>query len=84
MQEGPDGNSVANPTYWFWHDWACAGNVSGCPWVGHGNASRLFDAIVATVGHGAVLNLNSPPDRTGRMNASVALVMRQVGAALNA
>jgi hypothetical protein len=34
MQEGPDGNSPLRPTYWFWHDWACAGNVSGCPWVG--------------------------------------------------
>merc|ERR1719428_2494273 len=46
IQEGPDGNTNALPTYWFWHEWACAGNVSGCPWVGHGNASRIFDSIL--------------------------------------
>ena len=39
-QMGPDGNTDSIPTYWFWHPWACAGNVSGCPWVGHANASR--------------------------------------------
>lgn len=83
MQEGPDGNTDSKPTYWFWHDWACAGNISGCPWVGHANASRLFDSILATVGHGAVLNMNIPPDRSGRMNASVAQVMRQVGEGMN-
>lgn len=84
IQEGPDGNSNAKPTYWFWHDWACAGNVSGCPWAGHANASRVFDSILVTVGHGAVLNIDIPPDRTGRMNASVAAVMREVGAGLHA
>lgn len=84
VQEGPDGNSDAVPTYWFWHPWACAGNVSGCPWVGHANASRIFDSYLATVGHGAVLNFNCPAERTGRMNASVALVMRDAGLALNA
>lgn len=83
IQEGPDGNSDELPTYWFWHEWACAGNKSGCPWVGHANASRIFDSILVTVGHGAVLNMNIPPDRTGRMNASVAAVMRDVGLALN-
>lgn len=83
IQEGKDGNSNEKPTYWFWHDWACAGNVSGCPWIGHANASRVFDSILVTVGHGAVLNMNIPPDRTGRMNASVAAVMREVGDALN-
>lgn len=83
MQEGPDGNSDSSPTYWFWHPWACAGNKTGCPWIGHANASRLFDSILGTVGHGAVLNMNIPPERTGRMNASVALVMRDVGLALN-
>jgi alpha-L-fucosidase len=83
IQEGPDGNSDAVPTYWFWHPWACAGNVSGCPWVGHANASRIFDSYLVTVGHGAVLNMNIPPERTGRMNASVAAVMAEVGTALN-
>lgn len=83
MQEGPDGNSDEKPTYWFWHEWACAGNKTGCPWVGHGNASRVFDSMLVTVGHGAVLNINIPPDRSGRMNASVAEVMRDVGRALN-
>jgi len=83
IQEGPDGNSNERPTYWFWHDWACAGNITGCPWVGHANASRLFDSILVTVGHGAVLNMNIPPDRTGRMNASVAAVMQEVGQAMN-
>lgn len=34
MQEGPDGNTATSPTYWFWHPWACAENVTGCPWVG--------------------------------------------------
>jgi alpha-L-fucosidase len=84
MQEGPDGNTDAKPTYWFWHPWACAGNTSGCPWVGHANASRIFDSYLMTVGHGAVLNLNSPPDRSGRMNASVAAVMYEAGRAINA
>lgn len=83
-QMGPDGNTGTIPTYWFWHDWACAGNVSGCPWVGHTNASRLFDSVVNTVGHGAILNFNAPADRSGRMNASLAAVMSAVGAALNA
>ena len=83
-QMGPDGNTGTVPTYWFWHPWACAGNISGCPWVGHTNASRLFDSVIATVGHGAILNFNAPAERSGRMNASLAAVMRQVGAALNA
>jgi hypothetical protein len=47
MQEGRDGNTDEVPTYWFWHPWACAGNVSGCPWVGHSNASRIFDGCDA-------------------------------------
>jgi alpha-L-fucosidase len=83
IQEGPDGNSDQMPTYWFWHPWACAHNISGCPWVGHGNASRIFDSYLTTVGHGAVLNMNIPPERTGRMNVSVAQVMRDVGKAIN-
>eukprot|EP00656_Telonema_subtile_P058606 TRINITY_DN9979_c0_g1_i1.p1 TRINITY_DN9979_c0_g1~~TRINITY_DN9979_c0_g1_i1.p1 ORF type:complete len:236 (+),score=29.21 TRINITY_DN9979_c0_g1_i1:372-1079(+) len=83
IQEGPDGNSDSEPTYWFWHPWACANNVTGCPWIGHGNASRIFDSYLVTVGHGAVLNMNIPPERTGRMNQSVVDVMHQVGAAIN-
>lgn len=83
MQEGPDGNTDAMPTYWFWHPWACAQNVTGCPWVGHANASRMFDSYVATVGHGAVLNMNIPPDMTGTMNASVVEVMYDAGKAIN-
>eukprot|EP00041_Stephanoeca_diplocostata_P015783 m.302730 g.302730 ORF g.302730 m.302730 type:complete len:514 (+) comp20152_c0_seq1:263-1804(+) len=83
IQEGPDGNSDAMPTYWFWHPWACAKNISGCPWVGHGNASRIFDSYIVTVGHGATLNMNIPPERTGQMNASVFQVMKDVGKALN-
>eukprot|EP01065_Artemidia_motanka_P032943 TRINITY_DN39921_c0_g1_i1.p1 TRINITY_DN39921_c0_g1~~TRINITY_DN39921_c0_g1_i1.p1 ORF type:complete len:524 (+),score=162.30 TRINITY_DN39921_c0_g1_i1:65-1573(+) len=83
IQEGPDGNSDEMPTYWFWHPWACAGNKTGCPWIGHGNASRIFDSYLVTVGHGAVLNMNIPPERTGRMNASVAQVMHEVGTAIN-
>ena len=79
IQEGPDGNTDAMPTYWFWHPWACAGNKTGCPWVGHGNASRIFDSYLVTVGHGAVLNMNIPPERTGRMNVSVVAVMSDVG-----
>jgi len=84
IQEGPDGNTDDSPTYWFWHRWACAKNVSGCPWVGHANASRIFDSYVVTVGRGSVLNMNIPPERTGRMNTSVARVMRDAGAAINA
>lgn len=83
MQMGPDGNTGETPTYWFWHPWACAKNVTGCPWVGHGNASRIFDSYLVTVGHGAVLNMNIPPDRTGKMNESVAAVMTTVGKAIN-
>jgi hypothetical protein len=83
MQEGPDGNTAAVPTYWFWHPWACAGNVSGCPWVGHANASRIFDGYVATVGHGGVLNMNIAPQADGLMNASVVAVMHEAGKAIN-
>jgi alpha-L-fucosidase len=83
-QMGPDGNTDSLPTYWFWHPWACAGNVSGCPWVGHANASRMFDMYEFSVGHGAVLNFNAPAERTGRMNASLAAAMAEAGAALNA
>jgi alpha-L-fucosidase len=84
VRQGPDGNTDDSPTYWFWHPWACAKNVSGCPWVGHANASRIFDSYVVTVGRGSVLNMNIPPERTGRMNTSVARVMRDAGAAINA
>ena len=52
--------------------------------MGHGNASRVYDSYLVTVGHGAVLNMNIPPERTGKMNASVAAVMAEVGTALNA
>jgi hypothetical protein len=83
IQEGPDGNSDAMPTYWFWHPWACAHNITGCPWVGHANASRIFDSYIVTVGRGAVLNMNIPPERTGQMNASVFDVMKEAGKALN-
>jgi alpha-L-fucosidase len=83
-QMGPNGNTGTTPTYWFWHPWACAQNISGCPWVGHTNASRLFDSYLTTVGHGAILNFNAPAERTGRMNASLAAVMHEVGGALNA
>eukprot|EP00035_Acanthoeca_spectabilis_P019488 m.426235 g.426235 ORF g.426235 m.426235 type:complete len:476 (-) comp16862_c0_seq31:140-1567(-) len=83
MQEGPDGNTDAQPTYWFWHPWACAKNITGCPWIGHANASRIFDSYIVTVGRGAVLNMNIPPERTGRMNVSVAGVMAEAGKAIN-
>jgi alpha-L-fucosidase len=87
MQEGPDGNTAAAPTYWFWHPWACPGNASVCQhrphWVGHANASRIFDGYVATVGHGGVLNMNIAPDETGLLNESVVAVMKEVGKALN-
>ena len=83
IQQGPDGNGVGNPTFWFWHPWACADNVTGCPWVGHANASRVFDSYLFTIGRGAVLNFNIPPERTGRMNASVAKVMAEAGKAIN-
>lgn len=83
IQEGDDGNTDEKPTYWFWHPWACAHNKTGCPWLGHGNASRIFDSYLTTVGHGAVLNMNCPADRRGKMNASVAEVMQDVGKALN-
>lgn len=83
-QMGPDGNTGTLPTYWFWHNWACAGNKTGCPWVGHTNASRIFDSYITTVGHGAILNFNAPADRSGRMNASLAAVMHEAGRALNA
>jgi hypothetical protein len=52
--------------------------------VGHTNASRIFDSYVATVGHGAILNCNCPAERTGKMNASLASVMHEAGAAINA
>ena len=81
--QGPDGNTAIAPTYWFWHPWACAGNITGCPWVGHSNASRIFDGYVATVGHGGVLNFNAAPDATGLLNASVVQVMHEAGKAIN-
>ena len=84
IQEGPDGNSDEQPTYWFWHPWACAKNVTGCPWIGHANASRIYDSYIVTVGRGAVLNMNIPPERTGQMNASVFKVMIDAGKAINA
>jgi alpha-L-fucosidase len=86
MQQGPDGNTDAKPTFWFWHPWACVdgGSRPNCEWKGHANASRIFDDYLVTVGRGAVLNMNIPPDRSGKMNASVAQVMDDVGAALNA
>lgn len=84
MQEGPDGNTDDTPTYWFWHPWACARNITGCPWVGHANASRMFEGYIATVGHGGVLNTNIAPDASGRLNASVVEVMIAVGQAINA
>ena len=83
IQEGPDGNTDAMPTYWFWHPWACAKNITGCPWIGHANASRIFDSYIVTVGRGATLNMNIPPERTGKMNASVVEVMRTAGKAIN-
>merc|ERR1740117_1461585 len=82
IQEGPDGNTDALPTFWFWHPWACATNVTGCPWLGHSSASRLFAAWLGTVGHGTALTANIPPDRSGRMNASVRVVMKLVGDAI--
>ncbi len=83
-QMGPDGNTGIIPTFWFWHPWACAGNITGCPWVGHANASRMFDMFEFSVGHGAVLNFNCPAERTGKMNTSLAAAMHVAGAALNA
>ena len=50
-------------------------------WVGVCGAADLL--LLQTVGHGSVLTANIPPERTGRMNASVAKVMAQVGAAIN-
>lgn len=94
MQEGPDGNTDDMPTYWFWHPTKgdpgaehattpCAHNISGCPWVGHANASRIFDSYLVTVGRGATLNMNIPPERTGRMNVSAAKTMAEAGKAIN-
>ena len=94
MQEGPDGNTDDMPTYWFWHPTKgdpgaehattpCAHNISGCPWVGHANASRIFDSYLVTVGRGATLNMNIPPERTGRMNVSAAKTMSEAGKAIN-
>ena len=57
--------------------------MTGCPWVGHSNASRLFDGYVATVGHGGVLNMNAAPAADGLLNASVVAVMHEVGKAIN-
>ena len=82
------------PTYWFWHPTKgdpgaehattpCAHNISGCPWVGHANASRIFDSYLVTVGRGATLNMNIPPERTGRMNVSAAKTMAEAGKAIN-
>ena len=51
--------------------------------MGHANASRVFDGYLATVGHGGVMNMNIPPDHTGRMNQSVVDVMYEAGAAIN-
>jgi hypothetical protein len=52
----------------FWHPWACAGNVTGCPWLGHGNASRIFDSYLVTVGHGT-------PSKSRRIPALYALAL---------
>ena len=51
--------------------------------MGHANASRVFDGYLATVGHGGVMNMNIPPDRSGRINQSVVEVMREAGTAIN-
>ena len=85
MQMGPDGNTDLQPTYWFWHTrGGCPPNASNpCPWVGHGNASRLFEGYLATVGRGGVLNLNSPPTANGLYEPSVVKVMKDLGTAIN-
>lgn len=72
MQQGPNGNESTLPTYWFWHDA-----------VGFGPASRLFDAYLATVGHGKTLNLNIAPNMTGLMTQGVVDVMADFGDARN-
>jgi alpha-L-fucosidase len=72
MQQGPDGDEATLPTYWFWHDA-----------VGFGPASRLFDAFLATVGHGKTLNLNIAPNMTGLMTQGVVDVMTDFGDARN-
>ncbi len=51
--------------------------------MGHANASRIFDSYIVTVGRGATLNMNIPPERTGQMNASVFQVMKDTGMAIN-
>ena len=86
MQEGPDGNTPIAPTYWFWHPKrVCPTNVSkaDCPWLGHANASRVFDGYIAVVGHGGNLNMNIAPAANGLMNASVVVVMADAGKAIN-
>ena len=85
MQEGPDGNTAgARPTYWFWHPKrVCALNATECPWVGHSNASRLFDGYIETVGRGGNLNANIAPNKEGLINASVIQVMADTGKAIN-
>lgn len=71
----------------FWHPWACANKSCltdpSWTWEGHADASRLFESYLITVGHGSILNVNIPPDRSGRMNASVGQVMIDAGRALN-
>ena len=72
---------------WLW----CSGAVplvQACDdpnfvWLGHANASRIFDCFLVTVGHGAVLNMNIAPDKRGLLNESVVKVMHEAGRALN-
>ena len=56
--------------------------VPGHGWSRSGERARLTHAkgvlvlIIVTM-NGKVLNMNIPPERTGKMNASVAMVMAQ-------
>jgi len=68
MQEGPDGNSNAAPTFWFYH-----------PRIGHANASRVYESWLHLVGHGEVGMINIPPDRNGQIPPEFVEVMEQVG-----
>ena len=71
MQEGPDGNTNASPTYWFEH-----------PLVGHANASRIFDSWLNLVGHGENAMVNIAPGRSGQLDAAYVAVMTDVGKAI--
>jgi hypothetical protein len=47
-------------------------------WGAQANASRIFDSYIVTVGRGATLNMNIPPERTGKPGVRVNYLCLQI------